>query len=278
MLLVLGGLEYDGGEYPGVDCRYSSKSVKLIWQATSCHLSMCHSRVSHLVLFLFIQRGARVGTLGPGGLLGAIRSWCSVGWTVVFLVFVGFWPRRQGVGVAVCSLAFLLVCQSNEGIFSWGRWEYRVRWPVSGSEHWWFFVLRLRTSCSVWFLDCGGGILGGHVWWSRWWSMLRNPRGVECRSNVYTVVFVSRSMSGCRKKGLRAPTCAVAFLILDLTSVSSRRSVHQKLMENVPTMENAGKCVSYTKQPARYAIIPILDKHNKNLKIVWASILMMSRS
>jgi hypothetical protein len=51
---------------------------------------------------------------------------------------------------------------------------------------------------------------------------------------VYTVVFVSRSMLGCRKKGLRAPTCAVAFLILDLTSVSSRRSVHQKLMENVP--------------------------------------------
>jgi hypothetical protein len=26
MLFVLGGLEYDGGEYPGVDCRYSSKS------------------------------------------------------------------------------------------------------------------------------------------------------------------------------------------------------------------------------------------------------------
>jgi hypothetical protein len=31
-------------------------------------------------------------------------------------------------------------------------------------------------------------------------------------------------MSGCQKKGLKAPTCAVAFLILDLTSVSSRRS------------------------------------------------------
>jgi hypothetical protein len=52
----------------------------------------------------------------------------------------------------------------------------------------------------------------------------------------------------------------------------------KKLMENVPTMENAGKCVSYTKQPARYAISPTLDKHNKNLKIIWASILMMSRT
>jgi hypothetical protein len=80
MLFVLGGLEYDGGEYPGIDCRYSSKSVKLTWQATS----------SHLVLFLSIQRGARVGTLGPGGLLGAIQSWCYVGWTVVFLIFMGF--------------------------------------------------------------------------------------------------------------------------------------------------------------------------------------------
>jgi hypothetical protein len=40
-------------------------------------------------------------------------------------------------------------------------------------------------------------------------------------------------------------------------------TVHQKLMENVPTMENAGKCVSYTKQPARYAMSPTLDKHNK---------------
>jgi hypothetical protein len=29
----------------------------------------------------------------------------------------------------------------------------------------------------------------------------------------YTVVFGLRSMSGCRKKGLRAQTCAVAFLI-----------------------------------------------------------------
>jgi hypothetical protein len=39
---------------------------------------------------------------------------------------------------------------------------------------------------------------------------------------VYThVVFVLRSMSGCWTKVLRAPTCAVAFLILDLTSVSS---------------------------------------------------------
>jgi hypothetical protein len=50
------------------------------------------------------------------------------------------------------------------------------------------------------------------------------------------------------------------------------------LMKNVPTMENAGKFVTHTKQPARYAISPTLDKHNTNLKIVWASILMMSRS
>jgi hypothetical protein len=49
-------------------------------------------------------------------------------------------------------------------------------------------------------------------------------------------------------------------------------------MENVPIMEIAGKCMSYTKQPARYAISPTLDKHNKNLRIAWASILMMSRS
>jgi hypothetical protein len=54
-------------------------------------------------------------------------------------------------------------------------------------------------------------------------------------------------------------------------------TAHQKLMENVPTMENAGKCVSYTKQPARYAISPTLDKHNKSLRITWASILMMSK-
>jgi hypothetical protein len=50
------------------------------------------------------------------------------------------------------------------------------------------------------------------------------------------------------------------------------------LMENVPTMENAAKFVTHTKQPARYAISPTLDKYNTNLKIVWASILMMSRS
>jgi hypothetical protein len=31
-------------------------------------------------------------------------------------------------------------------------------------------------------------------------------------------------MLGCQKKGLRAPNCAVAFLILDLTSISSHRS------------------------------------------------------
>jgi hypothetical protein len=28
-------------------------------------------------------------------------------------------------------------------------------------------------------------------------------------------------------------------------------TTHQKLMENVATMENAGKCVSYTKQPVK---------------------------
>ena len=39
-------------------------------------------------------------------------------------------------------------------------------------------------------------------------------------------------------------------------------TVHQKLMGNVPTMESAEKCVSYTKQPARYAMSPTLDKHN----------------
>jgi hypothetical protein len=55
-------------------------------------------------------------------------------------------------------------------------------------------------------------------------------------------------------------------------------TARQKLMENVPTMENAGICVSYTKQPARHAISPTLDKHNKNLRITWASILMMSRN
>jgi hypothetical protein len=61
---------------------------------------------------------------------------------------------------------------------------------------------------------------------------------------------------------------------IDLATATVRR----KLMENVPTMENAGKCVSYTKQPARYAISPTSDKHNKNFRIAWASILMMSRN
>jgi hypothetical protein len=56
-------------------------------------------------------------------------------------------------------------------------------------------------------------------------------------------------------------------------------TTHQKLMENVATMENAGKCVSYTKQPVRFAISPTLDKHNKNLRIAWASIFFkMSRN
>jgi hypothetical protein len=42
-------------------------------------------------------------------------------------------------------------------------------------------------------------------------------------------------------------------------------TARRKLMENVPTTENAGNCVSYTnKEPARYAISPTLDKHNKN--------------
>jgi hypothetical protein len=43
-------------------------------------------------------------------------------------------------------------------------------------------------------------------------------RAVLSAVAVYTVVFVSRSMLGCWKKGLRVPTCAVAFLILDLSS------------------------------------------------------------
>jgi hypothetical protein len=50
------------------------------------------------------------------------------------------------------------------------------------------------------------------------------------------------------------------------------------LMKNVPTMENAANFVTHTKQPARYAISPTLDKHNTNLNIVWAIILMISRS
>jgi hypothetical protein len=41
-------------------------------------------------------------------------------------------------------------------------------------------------------------------------------------------------------------------------------TAHQRLMENVPTMENAEKCVSYTKQPAEYAMSPTLDKYHKN--------------
>jgi hypothetical protein len=49
-------------------------------------------------------------------------------------------------------------------------------------------------------------------------------------------------------------------------------------MENVPKTENAEKCVSFTKQPARYAINTTLDKHNKNSRIAWPSILMMSRN
>jgi hypothetical protein len=64
---------------------------------------------------------------------------------------------------------------------------------------------------------------------------------------------------------------------IDPATATASATAHQKLMENVPTMDN-GKCVSYTKQSARYAISPTLDKHNKNLRITLASILMMSRS
>ncbi len=39
-------------------------------------------------------------------------------------------------------------------------------------------------------------------------------------------------------------------------------------MANVPTMENAGKCVLYIRQPAGYVMSPTLDKHNKNLRIM----------
>jgi hypothetical protein len=55
-------------------------------------------------------------------------------------------------------------------------------------------------------------------------------------------------------------------------------TVHQKLMGNVPTMENAEKCVLYTKRLARYAMSSTLDKHNKNYSIKWASILTTSKS
>jgi hypothetical protein len=59
MLFVLGGLEYDGGEYPGVDCRYSSKSVKLTWQVTSCHLSMMSFQsFSSCAVSIHSERGA----------------------------------------------------------------------------------------------------------------------------------------------------------------------------------------------------------------------------
>ena len=60
---------------------------------------------------------------------------------------------------------------------------------------------------------------------------------------VYTVFFVSRLMSECRKKVLRAPTCAVAFLILDLTSVSSRRSgVIRLLRQRKESMKEMKPC------------------------------------
>jgi hypothetical protein len=45
-----------------------------------------------------------------------------------------------------------------------------------------------------------------------------------------------------------------------------------------PTMENAEKCVLYTKRLARYATSPTLDKHNRNYSIKWASILTTSKS
>jgi hypothetical protein len=44
-------------------------------------------------------------------------------------------------------------------------------------------------------------------------------------------------------------------------------TAHQKLMENVTTMENAGKCVSYTKQPARYAISPMLLRWHRPCEV-----------
>jgi hypothetical protein len=52
---------------------------------------------------------------------------------------------------------------------------------------------------------------------------LHPQRTVLSAVAVYTAIFVSRSMCRCLKKDLRAPTCAVAFLILDLTSVLSHR-------------------------------------------------------
>ena len=70
-------------------------------------------------------------------------------------------------------------------------------------------------------------------WWNTWREHLMElvmvqdsqpQRTVLSAVAVYTVTFVSRSIFGCLKKDLRAPTCTVAFFILDLTSASSRRS------------------------------------------------------
>jgi hypothetical protein len=60
MLFVLGGSEYDGGVHPpGVDCCYSSKSVKLTWQATSCHSSMMSFQsFSSCAVSIHSERGA----------------------------------------------------------------------------------------------------------------------------------------------------------------------------------------------------------------------------
>ncbi len=47
--------------------------------------------------------------------------------------------------------------------------------------------------------------------------------------------------------------CMDGIISHNFMDLPATATAHQKLMENVPTMENAGKCVSYTKQPARYA-------------------------
>jgi hypothetical protein len=48
---------------------------------------------------------------------------------------------------------------------------------------------------------------------------------VECRSDIYCCLCFEVDVGVLEEGlGLRVPTCAVAFLILDLMSVSSRRS------------------------------------------------------
>jgi hypothetical protein len=43
-------------------------------------------------------------------------------------------------------------------------------------------------------------------------------------------------------------------------------TAHRKLMENVPTMENAGKCVSYTKQTCKICNPSYIGQTQQKLK------------